>query len=138
MKRATPNSQLPNHEFDGKSPLLAKPYDLRERSFLFALRILKVAASLPKTPETIIVRRQLTRSGTSIGANIEEADGAVSRADKRRSLIIARKEARETAYWLRIAKHLMSGSTAMDADVQEAAELASILSVIVSKLGQTD
>ena len=92
----TPKSQIP------KPNNAAKPYDLRERSLEFAVRMLRVAASLPLDSEGLIVRPQIARAGASIGANIEEADGAISKKDKRKSFSISRKETRETRYWLRI------------------------------------
>ena len=76
-----------------------KPYDIRERTLQFAVRILQISASIPETAESSIVKRQLVAVATSIGANVEEADGAISTADKRKSLTISRKEARETRYW---------------------------------------
>src|SRR5687768_6318531 len=97
----------------GKLPLLlpaeppesAKPYDIRERAFLFSLRLLDLCAGLPSSPEALVVRQQLARCGTSVGANLEESDGTISKADRRKSLVIARKEALETRYWLRIVQH---------------------------------
>jgi four helix bundle protein len=132
-----PKSQIPNPNRLPKQAARTsdpKPYDLRERSLLFAIRMLKVAAMLPVNSEAKIIRRQIARAGTSIGANIEEADGAVSRPDKRRSFTIARKETRETRYWLRIIQHLWSPGENVDADIVEASKLLNILSAIISKL----
>ncbi len=131
-----PKSQIPNPKDAGESGPrdgARKPYDLKERTFRFALRILHVAALLPRTTEGNIVRRQIVRSGTSIGANVEEADGSGTRAEKRRGFTIARKEARETRYWLRIIERRW-GSPDVGGDIAEAAELVLILSSIVSKL----
>lgn len=68
----------------------------------FALRITAVATELRRNKEYDLAS-QLWRSGTSIGANIEEAQAAQSRADFRSKMSIAAKEARETHYWLRLA-----------------------------------
>jgi len=58
-----------------------KKYDLKERSFEFAQRILDIAEQLYKKPKSEVVRYQLAKSGTSIGANIEEADGTITKKD---------------------------------------------------------
>ena len=105
------------------SPDSGRPFDIRRRSFLFAVRILKIAAALPATPEGTVVRNQLCRSGTSVGANVEEADGAISGPDRRRSLVIARKEAMETRYWLRIPQECWSRALDVRDDLQEAGEI---------------
>ncbi len=125
-----PKSQIPKP--NPESP--PKPYDLRERSLEFAIRRVRVAAMLPRDSEGMVVKRQIARSGTSIGANIEEADGASSRPDKRKSFTIARKETRETRYWLRIIQRMWSPGVKVDADIAEATELLKILSAIISKL----
>jgi four helix bundle protein len=116
-----------------QSPNL-KPYDIKERTLEFSVRILQVAAALPESPEAGILKRQLVAAGTSIGANVEEADGAVSRADKRKSFVIARKEARETRYWLTLVDRVWGKTVDVTADVKEATELLYILSSIVDKL----
>ena|SRR6185503_16242530 len=111
-----------------------KPYDLKERTFLFAVRMLKVAAMLPENNEARIVRRQLARSGPSVGSNVEESDGATTKPEKRRLFVIARREAREARYWLKIIQHLWSPGVNVEADILEASELINILSSIILKL----
>jgi len=110
-----------------------KPYDLRDRTFEFPARILDIAAELP-TNSYGKIPDQLARSGSSIGANVEEADGAVSRADKRRGFVIARKEARETRYWLRLIDRKLGKKIPVRADIDEASELVYILSATIAKL----
>jgi four helix bundle protein len=122
-----------------KHPLLlpaesAKPYDIRERAFLFAVQILEVCGRLPSAPEGLVVRHQLARCGTSIGANLEEADGTISKADRRKSLVIARKEALETRYWLRIAAHRWPAGSDLQPCIQEASEILRILSRLIQLL----
>ena len=112
----------------------AKPYDIRERTLQFALRILDITACIPDSPEGRVVRQQLAAAGTSIGANVEEADGAVSKADKRKSLTIARKETREVRYWLRIIERRWVSLVAVAAGIVEAGELLNILTTIISRL----
>jgi four helix bundle protein len=113
---------------------MSKPYDIRERTMQFALRVLEITGTLPDTPEGQVLRQQLVRAGTSIGANVEEADGAVSKADKRKSLVIARKECRESHYFLMLIQRKWESKQGLQADVKEATEILYILSSIISKL----
>ncbi|HEB83275.1 MAG TPA: four helix bundle protein [Gammaproteobacteria bacterium] len=75
---------------------------LREKSFAFALRIVKLAQFLTRNENEFVLSRQVLRSGTAIGALICEAQYAQSRADFINKLSIALKEANETYYWLRL------------------------------------
>ena len=77
---------------------------LRERSFSFAVRIVKFVQSLEDNRKGWVLSRQLLKSGTSIGANIREARFAQSTADYVSKLSIALKEAEETAYWLELMR----------------------------------
>ena len=112
-----------------------KPFNLRERALAFSVRILQISGSIPQTIEATIVRRQLVRSGTSVGANIEEADGAFSKADTRRSFVISKKEAQETAYWLRIVDKVWGSSVSVKKDIDEVEQLIRILRTIIDRLG---
>jgi four helix bundle protein len=77
------------------------------------------------------------RSGTSIGANIEEAQAGQSKADFVSKMTIALKEARETSYWLRLIRESpVADKVSIDPPVDEASELASILGVIVARSKQ--
>jgi four helix bundle protein len=75
---------------------------LLEKTFAFAIRIVETYRSLVDDRREYVLAKQLLRSGTSIGANAEEAVGAQSRPDFISKLSIAYKEARETNYWLRL------------------------------------
>ena len=75
-----------------------------EKSFDFALRIVKLYQHLSDKKKEFVLSKQILRSGTSIGANLEEAHGAQSDLDFQAKISIAYKEARETAYWLRLLK----------------------------------
>ena len=99
-----PNTQIPNKtQIQNPKPEgTRKPYDIRVRTFEFALRVLEIAARLPNAADGEAVRRQLIRAGTSVGANVEEADGAVTKLDTRKCFVTSRKEAREARYWLRL------------------------------------
>ena len=71
---------------------------VRDKSFDFAVRVVNMYKRLSREEKEFIISRQLLRSGTSIGANVEEAIGGISKADFKAKLGIAYKEARETAY----------------------------------------
>lgn len=75
---------------------------LEERTKKFAIAIIRLSALLPDTPEGRTVRRQITKSGTSIGANYREANRARSKADFSNKIRICESEASETIYWLEI------------------------------------
>ena len=74
---------------------------IREKSLDFALKMIDLFKTLQKSNEYVI-SKQLLKSGTSIGANIEEASAAQSRKDFISKMAIASKEARETKYWLNL------------------------------------
>ncbi|TDP59521.1 four helix bundle protein [Flavobacterium dankookense] len=75
---------------------------IQSKSYAFAIRIVKVYQRLCSEKKEFILSKQLLRSGTSIGANIEEAIGGQSSKDFFAKLTIAYKEARETHYWIRL------------------------------------
>ena|SRR6266545_1869607 len=104
---------------------------IRQKSYDFALSIVVFYRKLVKGNE-FILSKQLLRSGTSIGANVEEAQAAQSRADFISKMSIASKEARETCYWLRL---LRDSNTIAECKVtpllSEAESIANILTSIV-------
>lgn len=73
---------------------------LEERTRAFAIAIIRLSSALPETPESRVMRNQITKSGTSIGANYREANRARSRADFINRIKICESEASETQYWL--------------------------------------
>jgi four helix bundle protein len=75
---------------------------LEERTREFAVRIIRLSRTLPNTPEARVIRSQITKSGTSTGANYREANRARSRADFKNKIRICEGEASETQYWLEI------------------------------------
>ena len=117
-----------------------KLFDIKERTFEFGVRIVRLVNTLPRTVAGIEVGRQLVRSGTSIGANVEEADGAVSKKDFTHKMSIARKESRETRYWLRIVRTTGLSKDAHEVDylLQESDELVRILSSIIKSAKRND
>lgn len=118
-----------------------KPWDIRERTFAFAVRVVKFCRKLER--EHRVERSligQLLRSATSIGANAEEAQAGQSRADFISKNAICLKEARETHYWLRLMLATeVAGGDELAALQQEAGELMKIFGAIVSsaKRGQS-
>jgi len=77
---------------------------LLDKSLYFAGRIVKLHKYLIKTHKESIISKQLIRSGTSIGANINEANYGISKADFIAKMHIAVKETAETEYWIRLLK----------------------------------
>lgn len=75
---------------------------IKDKSYAFALSIVKLTKSVRKEHNEYILTNQLLRSATSIGANVEEAIGSASDKDFLYRITIAYKEARETQYWLRL------------------------------------
>jgi four helix bundle protein len=75
---------------------------LEIRTKNFAISIIRLSVMLPNTPEGKVIRNQLTKSGTSIGANYREANRSRSKADFANKVKICESEANETVYWLEI------------------------------------
>jgi len=120
---------------EGQSEGRTVKRDLCERTFQFAVRIVKLCQELDRKPGAgRIIGNQLIRSGTSIGANVEEAQGGQSRADFVSKYAIARKEARETHYWLRliVATEIFSYQK-LESLLNECNELIAILTTIIKK-----
>jgi len=109
-------------------------YDLEERTTLFAENIIELCKKVPKNTITIPILDQLIRSGTSIGANYHEANGASSKRDFKNKVFICKKEAKETKYWLRL---LVKAVDQLKEETRilwkEAHEFALIFSKIASK-----
>lgn len=77
---------------------------LKEKSYAFAIRVVKLNRYLCEEKKEFILSKQLLRSGTAIGALVREAEFGQSKADFRSKMIIALKEANETDYWLNLLK----------------------------------
>ena len=76
--------------------------NLEKRTRKFAVQIIRISITLPNSPEGMVVRNQITKSGTSIGANYREANRSRSRADFKNKIKICESEASETQYWLEV------------------------------------
>ena len=79
-----------------------KKYDLEERTAQFGEAIIEFVKTLPKDPVNSQLISQIIRSGTSVGANYMEADGAESKKDFQHKISICKKESKETKHWLRM------------------------------------
>lgn len=79
---------------------------LEERTLLFGVEIIKFSSKLPNTNEGKVLRNQISKSGTSIGANYREANRARSKADFANKIRISESEASETRYWIELIKRL--------------------------------
>lgn len=102
---------------------------VKDKSYAFALAVIKLYQSLTERKE-FVLSKQLLRSATSIGANIEEATAGQSRADFLSKMSIASKEARESNYWLRL---LRDSQIASEQEIQPLlAESESLIRIITS------
>ena len=105
---------------------------VQDKSFCFAIRVVKLCKILREEQKEYIMTKQLLRSGTSIGANIAEAQQAQSKSDFVHKMSIALKEASETNYWIRLL-HATDylNDKAMESMIQDCSELEKILTVII-------
>ncbi|WNZ21911.1 four helix bundle protein [Leptolyngbya sp. NK1-12] len=103
---------------------------IQQKSFEFALEIIELYRMLQVRKEYVL-SKQLLRSGTSIGANVEEASAGQSRKDFLAKMAIASKEARETKYWLRLLQQSKLIDFAVDQELAHVEELIRILTAIV-------
>jgi four helix bundle protein len=107
---------------------------LEKRTRDFGVRIIRLSIALPNTPEGRETRRQITKSGTSIGANYREANRARSRADFKSKIKICQSETSETQYWLEIIGELQWLSwERLKSEYDECGELLAIFTSIGKK-----
>lgn len=109
-----------------------KQNDLLDRTFQFGVACLKFTSTLPKSPEFNIIRIQLAKCSTSVGANYEESQAGSSKADFKNKVRISLRECREANYWLRILRELDITSTELESLLQESKELKNILGTILN------
>lgn len=108
---------------------------IKEKSYCFALRIVKLARGLPKENAGFVIGKQLVAAGTSVVANIEEAQGAFSRDDFIYKMQTAFKEALESNLWLRLTwdSKLLQNEELKDL-IRESTEIKNILGRIMKTL----
>jgi four helix bundle protein len=105
--------------------------DLEKRTRKFAVAIIRLSTKLPSTPEGLVVRNQITKAGTSVGANYREANRARSRADFKNKIKICESEASETQYWLEVILEVKWLSwEKMKPDYNECSELLAIFTSV--------
>jgi four helix bundle protein len=111
--------------------------DLPERTYAFARMVMRLVRQLPQGTEGWTIGRQLCKSGTSVGANVTEADAALTDREFAQLCNISRREALETRFWIRLCQdeNLLPSSIA-EPVLQEADELGRILTTIVRKSRQ--
>jgi four helix bundle protein len=112
--------------------------DIHDRLLRFGIRIVKLSRILSKNPDNRVIANQMIRSGTSVGANMQEADAASSRKDFINKVCISKKEIQETNYWLKIIKgseliNNEKNKTEHEAMLRESEELIKIIGSILSK-----
>ncbi|WP_329804521.1 four helix bundle protein [Flavobacterium facile] len=107
--------------------------DLLDRTFNFAVAVLKFLRTIESLPESNLIRYQLGKSCTSVGANYEESQAGSSKADFLNKVKISLREARESNYWLRIIKALIEKENIeLNNLLKESQELKNILGAIVN------
>jgi len=121
-QQITNNKQVPNYKSD-----------LEERTLEFSKKVICFCKKLPNSKINFNLIDQVVRSSTSIGANYREANDSLGKKDFVNRLRIARKEAKETSYWLELIKY-SDGDKDVDWLIQETKELRNILSSIITKL----
>ena len=108
---------------------------LEVRTKKFAISIVKLSVTLPGSPEGKVIRNQITKSGTSIGANYREVNRSRSKADFANKVKICESESNETLYWLEIIVDLeWVEKTKSDFLIKEAEELLAIFTSISNSL----
>jgi four helix bundle protein len=112
-----------------------KPYDLEERTFQFAARVRSFVKRLPRTISNCEDVKQLIKASGSVGANYIEANEALGKKDFLMRIRISRKEAKESAYWLRLVD--TGADEAVEQErvelIQEGTELMKIFGAILRK-----
>lgn len=111
-----------------------KPRDIKERTFNFSVNVVRLCQLMSEKPGVMrTLAGQLLRAGTSIGANVEEAQAGQSRADFVSKYSIALKEARETMYWLKLIRECdSSGNEQCQTLLDEADEISRIIGKIIT------
>jgi four helix bundle protein len=110
--------------------------DIHDRLLTFGIRIVKLCKLLSKNLDNRVIADQLIRAGTSVGANMQEADAASSKRDFINKVNIAKKEIQETNYWLKIIKGtelLQNANNIQEFDqlLKESEELIRIIGTIL-------
>ena len=117
---------MTNREFGNK---------LEKRTKMFSINVIKLSSSLPNSQEAWVIRNQLTKSATSVGANYREANRSRSNNDFMNKIKISESEANETLYWLEIIEELeWIDVIEIRTIIKETSELLAILTSISNKM----
>ena len=107
---------------------------LEKRTLAFAVSIIRLSSMLPNTAEGKVVKTQLTKCGTSIGANYREANRSRSKADFQNKISICESEASETQYWMELIREMKwIPWERLEPDYEECSELLAIFTSIGRK-----
>ena len=108
--------------------------ELEKRTRKFAVRTIQLSLALPTTPEGKVIKNQITKSGTSIGANYREANRARSKPDFKNKIKICESEASETQYWMEVIREVKwLPREKIRPDYEECSELLAIFTSIWKK-----
>lgn len=109
---------------------------LENRTKMFSINIIRLSSSLPNSTELKVVKNQIVKSATSIGANYREANRSRSKADFTNKIRICQSEASETVYWLEILIEVCENRFVLAGLLKEGNEILAIFTSIISKLRQ--
>ena len=113
--------------------------DLSERLFRFSVDVIRFLRGVGSSKENDVLKNQLAKSSTSIGANYEEAQAAFSKSDFRHKISICLKEARESHYWLKIFEELpLCKGPELRKLIEECSEIKKIFGSILKKANFKD
>ena len=113
--------------------------DLERRTLRFGVSMIRLSTELPNTQEGRVIRSQLTKAGTSVGANYREANRSRSRSDFNNRIDICASEASETQYWLEVIKEMKwLPDERLEVDYRECSELLAIFTSIGKKSSTKD
>ena len=108
--------------------------ELEKRTLKFAVQIIRLSTTLPNTPEARVIRNQITKCGTSVGANYREANRSRSKADFKNKIAICESEASETQFWLKLIIEVgWKTKNQVSAEYEECSELLAIFTSIGKK-----
>ena len=108
--------------------------ELEKRTLKFAVQIIRLSTSLPNSPEARVIRTQITKCGSSVGANYREANRSRSKADFKNKIAICESEASETQFWLNVIIEVgWKTPEQVSAEFEECSELLAIFTSIGKK-----
>ncbi len=108
--------------------------ELEKRTLKFAVQIIRLSTTLPNTPEARVIRNQITKCATSVGANYREANRSRSKADFKNKIAICESEASETQFWLNVIIEVgWKTPEQVSAEFEECSELLAIFTSIGKK-----